>query len=128
MEEQVYKVWHTLIWQERNYGHFITDLQYDNGIPYAVFEWLNTYEGEVPSVRIELNPIFLHKSKGGGATHLYEMPLVWPKDRPPKIINQDTSRRVNSRPEMNCIVSATMLFISACDTTSRSNSSSLASS
>ena len=73
------KVWHILEKEGKNLGHHISDLQYDEGIPYAVFEWLMTHEGEVPSVRVPLDPKYLHEDNFGKADYLYELPVVWPK-------------------------------------------------
>ena len=56
MEDKTYKVWHTVGINGFNKGHHISDLQYDNGIPFIVFEWLDTREGEVPVIRVEIDP------------------------------------------------------------------------
>ena len=77
MEDKIYKVWHTLEKGGKTIGHHITDLQFDGGIPYAVLEWLNTHEGEVPSVRVPLDPKYLHQSKSEGYDYVYEFPVVW---------------------------------------------------
>ena len=96
MEKQKYKVFHSLTINGKFYPKFITDLQYDDGVPYAVFEWLDTPEGEIPSIRIELDPKYLHKANFGAShTHLYERPLLWPKSTPPKIINQHENPFLN---------------------------------
>ena len=73
------KVWHMLVKDGKNLGHHNSDLQYDEGIPYVVFEWLMTHEGEVPSVRVPLDPKYLHEGNFGKADYLYELPVVWPK-------------------------------------------------
>ena len=71
-------VWHTLHRRNKNLGHHISDLQYDEGIPYVVLEWLMTPEGEVPSLRVPLDPNYLHEYNVGKADYLYELPVFWP--------------------------------------------------
>ncbi len=78
MEDKIYKVWHTLEKNGENIGHHITDLQFDGGVPYAVFEWLNTYEGEVPSIRVPLDPKWLQTCSAKGYDYVYGRPIVWP--------------------------------------------------
>jgi hypothetical protein len=73
------KVRHTIEKDGKNLGHYVSDLQYDEGIPYAVLEWLMTPEGEVPSLRVPLDPKYLHKGSFGKADYIYEFPVVWPK-------------------------------------------------
>ncbi len=86
MTEKIYKVFHTL-GKNGKYAVYTSDLQYDEGIPYAVLEWLNTHEGEIPSVRVPLDPKYLHKlkSKVGKADYCYEMPLDWPEKKERKV-------------------------------------------
>ncbi|MHC4132753.1 MAG: hypothetical protein ACYSSP_08740 [Planctomycetota bacterium] len=78
--EKIHKVWHLLEHNGKNLGHHITYLQFDEGVPYAVFEWRKTHEGEIPSKRIPLDPKHLRKGNfGKGADYLYEHPVVLPE-------------------------------------------------
>jgi hypothetical protein len=82
-DDKIHKVIHPL---EKNGKHILckTDLQFDEGVPYVVLEWLNTPEGEVPSIRVPLDPQYLHKinpDQTGGADFTYERPVSWPKNK-----------------------------------------------
>ncbi len=48
MEDKIYKVWLKIEVNGKNMGHQVIDLQFDQGIPYAVLEWHMTHEGEIP--------------------------------------------------------------------------------
>ena len=49
--DRIYKVFHTLWYRGQNVGLFTTDLQWDEGIWYLVFEWTTNHDGEFPSIR-----------------------------------------------------------------------------
>jgi hypothetical protein len=80
MPDKIYKVFHSLE-KDGKVTINISDLQYDEGIPYVVLEWLNTYEGEIPSIRVPLDPKYLHVSKSRKYNYSYGYTVVWPKHR-----------------------------------------------
>ena len=55
MEDKIYKVWLKIEVNGKNMGHQVIDLQFDQGIPYAVLEWHKTHEGEAPFARVRLH-------------------------------------------------------------------------
>ena len=79
--DREYKVWHTIEQNGKNLGHHISDLRIEDDIIYAVFEWMGTHDGEVPSVRVSLDPSYLDPL-GGKADFLYQWPVVLPPEVP----------------------------------------------
>ena len=79
MEDKIYKVWLKIEVNGKNMGHQIIDLQFDQGIPYAVLEWHMTHEGEVPFARVQLRQEHLFKlpQESGKVEYLYGIPHVW---------------------------------------------------
>ena len=47
---RTYKVFHSLLYQGKNAGMFSTDLQWDEGAWYLVFDWTTNHDGEFPSL------------------------------------------------------------------------------
>jgi hypothetical protein len=77
MENKINKVFITKKGTHKSYK---VDLQYDNNIPYAVLEWVKTPVGEVPSIRIPLNPLYLEESDAipDEIDYVYSRPVSWP--------------------------------------------------
>jgi len=80
-EDKVYKVWIEAEINGKNIGHHIVDLQFDQGVPYAILEWQKEHEDVVPAARVWLNHKCLLRlpPKSGKADYLYEIPVVWPE-------------------------------------------------
>lgn len=54
------------------------DLVFEDGLPWAVFEWTETHDGPVPRRRTPLDFRWLHRLSGSGPTHVYELPIDEP--------------------------------------------------
>ncbi len=74
-ESKIYKVTHTILYRGQNEGIFKTDLQFDEGLWYLVFEWTTNHDGEFPSVRHPVDPKDL---KPFGDELLLEFPVEIP--------------------------------------------------
>ncbi|MFA5554174.1 MAG: hypothetical protein WCZ89_03435 [Phycisphaerae bacterium] len=77
MDDIVFKMIAPL-WKDKESIIAKIDLQFDNGIPYAVLEWLDTPEGAVPVTRVELDPKYLKTCIGESYQYLYQIPINWP--------------------------------------------------
>lgn len=71
----------TVIRAGANVGHFVADLIFIDGHPYAVFEWQTNLDGgQDPIHMVALDPNILQEVTGWGEiTHLYEIPVEDPR-------------------------------------------------
>lgn len=70
---RIHKAFHTVTFNGRFRGPFITDLQWDEGQWYLVFEWENNHDGEYPARRV---PIETHLLQGGAPQYTVEAPVI----------------------------------------------------
>lgn len=57
----------------------ISDLQYDEGQFWLVLEWQETHDGEIPSVRLPLNPELLMPPSSPALLWVYQTPVEYPR-------------------------------------------------
>ena len=75
---KTYKVFHTVWYDGKTVGIFVTDLQFDEDAWYLVFEWTTRYEGEYPSSRFPIDPSLLVPSPDQGHDFLLQEPVEIP--------------------------------------------------
>ena len=79
---KTYRAWHLLEHRGMNLGHCITDVSVEDDIIYAVFEWMETHDGDVPTIRLPLDPQWLDAFQDEKADFLYQFPVVLPDEVP----------------------------------------------
>ena len=75
---KTYKVFHTVWYDVKTVGIFVTDLQFDEDVWYLVFEWTTRYEGEYPPTRFPIDPSLLVPSRDQGHDFLLQEPVEIP--------------------------------------------------
>ena len=76
---KIYKVFHSLFYQDRSEGIFITDLQYDEPDWYLVFEWSDRGEGDYPSLRYPIEISRLRAAQSSAHDFVIENPVEIPE-------------------------------------------------
>jgi hypothetical protein len=74
---RTYKVFHSLWYRGENAGLFSTDLQFDEGQWYLVFDWTTNHDGEFPSIR---HPAPMHDLQGSPDNLVFSRPVEIPEN------------------------------------------------